>query len=134
MASETRWPVPVDGFKLPKPAKVGEVFQRELQGVRQQAFQCVMLDDDDELIRITQVFTELAPQDAPATLVSVAQECGASQMFVAFHLPDSGPWADAMVENVAQIRRSLAEADIRLIDLFLTGGHVPTSMALRGWI
>lgn len=132
--SETRWPTSVGEHRLPRPATVGELFQQELQDVQQQAFLCAMLNEEDELIGITEVFTELDSNAAPAALVAVAKHWGASQMFVAFHLPDGGHWAEATVETVAKIRRSLAEVDVRLVDLFLTGGRTPTSMALRGWI
>jgi DNA repair protein RadC len=125
------------GEALADPDQAGAYFQRKLRPLPHEVFACLFLDTRhrvlayEELFRGTLDGSEVHPRE-------VARRClahNAAAVIFGHNHPSGNPEASAADRAVtARLKQALALVEVRVLDHFIIGDGMPTSMARRGWL
>jgi DNA repair protein RadC len=125
------------GTSFSDPSVAGRFFRDKLAGLEREVFAAVFLDCRHRLIDYAELFfgTIDGAEVHPRELVKQALMLNAAAVLIAHNHPSGEPEPSAADRALtARLKQALSLVDVRLLDHFVIGGHVPLSMAARGWV
>ena len=125
------------GAALSDPQAAGRYFAQRLRGRQQEVFAALFLDVRHRALAFEELFqgTIDGAEVHPREVVRRALAHNAAAVIVGHNHPSGNPEPSAADRAVtARLKQALALVDLRLLDHFVIGDGLPTSMAARGWV
>lgn len=125
------------GAALADPASAGRYFAQRLRGRPNEVFAAMFLDTRHRVLAFEELFhgTIDGAEVHPRELARRALARNAAAVIVGHNHPSGNPEPSAADRAVtARLKQALALVDVRLLDHFVVGDGLATSMAARGWV
>jgi len=125
------------GEALADPAQAGAYFSRKLRALPQEVFACLFLDTRHRVIAYEELFrgTLDGSEVHPREVARRALQHNAAALIFGHNHPSGNPEPSAADRAVtARLKQALALVEVRVLDHFVVGDGVATSMAQRGWV
>lgn len=125
------------GPSFSDPDKAGEYLRLRLHGLEREHFDVLLLDTRHRLIHAETLFMGSldGAEVQPREVAKLSLAHNAAAVIFGHNHPSGNPEPSAADRSVtARLKQALALIDVRVLDHFVIGDGMPTSMARRGWL